>query len=210
MRQPVRYADGIALVQCTTGPMGVSPVLPGLVLPIDMNRDLQPVARFVQANWGIAVPKDSPYQTLADLIADLETAVRVGDRARAGQLEQAILQRLATEAADHAAVERRVRALMAELDQPAAGPLIRQLVDERRKLRDTIRADAIDEKAIRTQAAKVAALEADLAVERAHIAHEIKPVLTAEQLAKLKDWQVDIDEHIDGFLTRVAKRIAAD
>jgi len=27
--------DGIALVQCTTGPMGVSPVLPGLVLPIE-------------------------------------------------------------------------------------------------------------------------------------------------------------------------------
>jgi len=63
-------ADGIALVQCTTGPMGVSPVLPGLTLPIDMNKDLQPVARFVQANWGIAVPKDSPYKTLAELIAD--------------------------------------------------------------------------------------------------------------------------------------------
>jgi tripartite-type tricarboxylate transporter receptor subunit TctC len=63
-------ADGVALVQCTTGPMGVSPVLPGLVLPIDMNKDLQPVARFLQANWGIAVPKNSPYATLADLIAD--------------------------------------------------------------------------------------------------------------------------------------------
>lgn len=50
--------------------MGVSPVLPGLVLPIDMNKDLVPVARFVQANWGIAVPKNSPYATLADLIAD--------------------------------------------------------------------------------------------------------------------------------------------
>jgi tripartite-type tricarboxylate transporter receptor subunit TctC len=63
-------ADGMTLVQCTTGPMGVSPVLPGLVLPIDMNKDLVPVARFVQANWGIAVPKNSPYATLADLIAD--------------------------------------------------------------------------------------------------------------------------------------------
>src|SRR6266404_8900093 len=31
-------ADGMTLVQCTTGPMGVSPVLPGLVLPIDMNK----------------------------------------------------------------------------------------------------------------------------------------------------------------------------
>ncbi len=62
--------DGITLVQCTTGPMGVSPVLPGLVLPIDMNKDLVPVARFVQANWGIAVPKNSLYTTLAELIAD--------------------------------------------------------------------------------------------------------------------------------------------
>ena len=60
--------DGVALVQCTTGPMGVSPVLPGLALPIDMNKDLQPVARFVQANWGIAVPRNSPHATLADLI----------------------------------------------------------------------------------------------------------------------------------------------
>jgi len=66
-------ADGVALVQCTTGPMGVSPVLPGLKLPIDMNKDLQPVARFLQANWGIAVPKNSPYATLADLIADAKT-----------------------------------------------------------------------------------------------------------------------------------------
>jgi tripartite-type tricarboxylate transporter receptor subunit TctC len=63
-------ADGVALVQCTTGPTGVSPVLPGIVLPSDMNKDLQPVARFLQANWGIAVPKNSPYARLADLIAD--------------------------------------------------------------------------------------------------------------------------------------------
>ena len=71
-------ADGVALVQCTTGPMGVSPVLPGLVLPIDMNKDLQPVARFLQANWGIAVPKNSLYASLGDLIADA--------KARPGQL----------------------------------------------------------------------------------------------------------------------------
>lgn len=63
-------ADGMTLVQCSTGAMAVSPVLPGVVLPIDMNKDLQPVARFVQANWGIAVPPTSPYATLADLIAD--------------------------------------------------------------------------------------------------------------------------------------------
>ena len=41
---------------------------------------------------------------------------------RARGLERAILQRLAAEAADQAALERRVRELMAELDQPEASP----------------------------------------------------------------------------------------
>ena len=59
---------------------------------------------------------------LTDLLTELETAVRAGDRARATELERAILQRLAAEAADQAALERRVRELMAELDQLEASP----------------------------------------------------------------------------------------
>ena len=59
---------------------------------------------------------------LTDLLTELEAAVRAGDRARATELERAILQRLATEVADQAALERRVRALMAELDQLEASP----------------------------------------------------------------------------------------
>lgn len=60
--------DGTTVVQCGTGVMTVSPVLPGLKLPIDINRDIVPVARIVQSNWGIVVPKDSPYATLVDLV----------------------------------------------------------------------------------------------------------------------------------------------
>jgi esterase/lipase superfamily enzyme len=60
----------------------------------------------------------NPQRPLADLLAALEAAVRAGDRVRATQLEREILQRLATEAADHACVERQVRALLAELDRP--------------------------------------------------------------------------------------------
>jgi hypothetical protein len=56
----------------------------------------------------------------------------------------------------------------------------------------------------------VAALEADLAVQRAQVVHEIRPLLTSEQIAKLKDMQLNVDDRIDGFLQRVAKRIAAD
>jgi Spy/CpxP family protein refolding chaperone len=94
--------------------------------------------------------------------------------------------------------------------QPTAGPLIKQVVTERRALRDTIRAEIVDETAVRAQAAKVASLEADLAVQRAHVAHEIRGVLTPGQLQKLKDTQTDVDARIDGFLHRIANRIAED
>ena len=94
--------------------------------------------------------------------------------------------------------------------QPTAGPLIQQVVTERRALRDTIRGETIDETAIRAQAAKVASLEADLAVERAHVAHDVRAVLTPEQLQKLKEMQLTVDARVDGFLQRIANRIAGD
>jgi protein CpxP len=94
--------------------------------------------------------------------------------------------------------------------QPTVGPINKQVVAERRVLRDTIRAETINEPAIRAQAAKVASVEADLAVQRAHVAHEIRAVLTPEQLQKLREMQVDVDTRIDGVFARIAKRIADD
>jgi len=94
--------------------------------------------------------------------------------------------------------------------QPTVGPLIKEVVAERRALRDAVRAQTIDETAIREQAAKVASLESDLAVQRAHVSHDIRAVLTPDQLQKLRDMQVNVDSRIDGFLHRVANRIAAD
>jgi tripartite-type tricarboxylate transporter receptor subunit TctC len=38
-------ADGMTVVQCGTGAMGVSPVLPGLVLPLDINKELLDAAK---------------------------------------------------------------------------------------------------------------------------------------------------------------------
>ncbi len=94
--------------------------------------------------------------------------------------------------------------------QPTVEPMIRKLVAERRALRELIHADTIDEKAIRKQAANVAGIAADLAVQRAHVVHEIKPVFTDEQLEKLAEMGEDVDARIDGFIDRVAKRIAND
>jgi Spy/CpxP family protein refolding chaperone len=94
--------------------------------------------------------------------------------------------------------------------QPTVGPLVKEVVTERRALRDTIRAQTVDETAILAQAAKVASLEADLAVQRAHVAHDIRAVLTPEQLHKLKDMQIDADARFDGLLQRIANRLATD
>lgn len=94
--------------------------------------------------------------------------------------------------------------------QPATEPLIKQFVAERRALRDLVHAETIDEKAIRDQVAKVAGVGADLAVQRAHVAHEIRSVLTPEQIKKLGEMREDIDAHIDHFIDRVAKRVAED
>ena len=55
---------------------------------------------------------------LATLLADLEFFVRAGDGVRSLQVAQTILQRLATEAAECASVERQVHALVAELNAP--------------------------------------------------------------------------------------------
>ncbi len=79
-------------------------------------------------------------------------------------------------------------------------PMVNSFVSERRALRDLIRADTVDETAIRAQVAKVAKVGADLAVERAKIGHEIRGVLTPEQIQKLKDQQVDLDRRIDHLL----------
>jgi esterase/lipase superfamily enzyme len=84
----------------------------------------------------------NPPRPLAELLTELEAAVRAGDRVRAIQLEQTILQRLASEAAERAGLERRVRALMAALDQPATGPRISTL--EPFTLERTSPAPAID------------------------------------------------------------------
>src|ERR1019366_3892127 len=94
--------------------------------------------------------------------------------------------------------------------QPTVEPLVNQVVTARRGLRDVIRATAIDETAIRAQAAKVAALETELAVQRAHLAHEIRGVLTPAQLNQLRESQVDADARVDDMRQRIAKRIAAE
>lgn len=68
-----------------------------------------------------------PPPTLAELVTQLAAAVRAGDRARAFALAGQIQQRLASEEADHASLERQVRALLAELAAPQPRPALLKL-----------------------------------------------------------------------------------
>lgn len=91
-------------------------------------------------------------------------------------------------------------------NRPLAAPLLKQLATERRALRALIQAEAVDEAAIRAQSAKVAAVEADLAVQRAHGAQEIRKVLTPEQIQKFKTIQEKRDSKFDRFISRADRK----
>ena len=67
---------------------------------------------------------NNPQQTITELLAELEAAIRNNNRVRAVQLQQTILQRLATETADREALERRVRELMQRLAQVPRVPTV--------------------------------------------------------------------------------------
>jgi periplasmic protein CpxP/Spy len=90
-------------------------------------------------------------------------------------------------------------------NKPQTAPIMKQMVTERRALRTLIQAEIIDEAAIRAQSAKVAAIEADLAVQRAHSAQDFRKVLTSVQLQKFKAMQDQRDSKRDKFLSRSAK-----
>jgi Spy/CpxP family protein refolding chaperone len=89
-----------------------------------------------------------------------------------------------------------------EKHRPETEPLVRQVVTERRTLRRLIRDGAADEKAIRSQAAKAASLESDLAVARARTAREVRALLTPGQSAKLAELQAERERKADRWMER--------
>ena len=74
-------------------------------------------------------------------------------------------------------------------NRPAAEPLMKQMKSERSALRNLVQADTIDEAAIRAQALKIGSLQADMAVQHAKLAQEVRTILTLEQIQKFKEIQ---------------------
>lgn len=86
--------------------------------------------------------------------------------------------------------------------------LMSSLHDARINLRETIRKPGSTEADIRAASAKVAGVEADLAVERAKLYGKISPVLTPDQLAKMDELQQRADDRVDGAIVGFGRRIA--
>ena len=81
-------------------------------------------------------------------------------------------------------------------------PMLAQLRTARQNLRATIQAGDANETTVRAASAKVAAAEADLAVERMKIYGKIAPILTEEQRRQLSEFKQRAD--------RLAARAGAD
>lgn len=86
-------------------------------------------------------------------------------------------------------------------------PLLKNLHDTRKTLRDTVNQPGASEADVRAAAAKVAAVEADLAVERAKLSGKIAPILTEEQVQKAKDFQAKADDFVINALKTVGEKL---
>ncbi len=87
-------------------------------------------------------------------------------------------------------------------ERDALKPLLGQLHSARENLRAAIRAGDANETTVRAASAKVAAVEADLAVERMKIYGKIAPILTDEQRQQISEFE----QRADGFADRAIAR----
>jgi protein CpxP len=81
-------------------------------------------------------------------------------------------------------------------------PLLGQLHDARKSLRAAIHASDANETSVRAAAARVAAVEGDLAVERMKMYGKIASILTDEQRRQIADFEQRADNFADGSLAR--------
>jgi len=106
--------------------------------------------------------------------------------------------------------EEQITKIKAELlaEKETLVPLLKNLHETRKGLRETIQSDG-NETAIRAASAKVAAVQADLAVERAKLRVKIAPVLTEEQLLKVKKFEEKVDDFVLNALQNFGERLDA-
>jgi len=82
-------------------------------------------------------------------------------------------------------------------------PLVTALMTERHQMRSLMLSGTADEAAIRAQSAKIAAIQADLAVKRAQEVKQLLALLTPEQTTKLR---AILDKHEQKLRKRMSDK----
>ena len=85
-------------------------------------------------------------------------------------------------------------------------PLLERLHTSRKQLRETIQSGA-DEKTIRAASAKVADVEADIAVERARLHSKIAPILNDDQIVKIKTFEEKADDFVINAIKAIGQKL---
>lgn len=128
------------------------------------------------------------------------------ERAGAGRLRSGpILQRIAEKL--NLSDDQRTQIKTAlQGEQDVLKGLFTRLHETRKGLREAIHASGADERSVRAASAKVAAVEADLAVERLKLHGKISPILTDEQREKVTEMETHVDEFVDQLISRLGER----
>jgi Spy/CpxP family protein refolding chaperone len=93
-------------------------------------------------------------------------------------------------------------------DKENISSIVKRIHDARSDMRQAIRASDANESTVRAAAAKVAAVEADLAVERLKLCGKIAPILTTEQREKLQQMAAQVDDFVDQAINRFGQKLS--
>ena len=130
------------------------------------------------------------------------TKLFAADNAAAAPARGRILQRIADKLNLTGDQRTQIKSVLAG-EKNTLAPLLGQLHDTRKNLRAAIRAGDANETSVRAASAKVAAAEADLAVERLKLYGKIAPILTDAQRQQLAGLQQRADEFVDNVIARI-------
>lgn len=149
----------------------------------------------------IAIPVLHAQQHAADdLLSGTTPTLR---RPMVGLVMRRVAERL------HVTSDQKLAALgVLRTHQPALKPLVDQLIRERFALRKTLEAATVDETAVRAGSTRVAAIEADLAVRKAYLFHDLRAVATLEQLKTLDEMETNSETRLLKIVDLVSDWIA--
>lgn len=136
-------------------------------------------------------------------VLNARAATAGGGRLRSGPIAQRVAAHLNLSDSQKSQIKAELKS-----EKDTLARLFTQLHETRKGLREAVRAQDATEATVRAAAAKVAAVESDLAVERLKLHGKIAPVLTTDQREKLGEIEARIDDFVTDALGRLGERLA--